>query len=269
MPADAAPDIWEDIAGTYDSIDNFFDDDATRQAQYRHYATARLQPAFARVGWQAKAGESAPTTILRTELIGTLGGLGDPDVLAEARRRYDAQATDADAMPAELRSTILGIVARNADAATWDKLHAAARAEQSSLVKDRLYRLLAASEDATLAQRALDLALTDEPGATNSAGMISTVSRRHPDLAFDFAVAHREQVDKLVDSTSRSRYYPGLGGGSRDLAMIGKIKTFADAHIAPTSRRAAETAIAGIEYRAKLRKDRLPEIDAWLKKNGG
>ena len=187
-------------------------------------------------------------------------------VVAEARRRF---AAGPDAIPVALRRTVYAIVARNADAATWDKLHAMAKAETTPLIKDQLYSLLAASRDEALARRALELALTDEPGATNSAGMISIVSGEHPDLAFDFAVAHRGQVDKLVDSTSRSRYYPGLGSGSRDPAMIGKLNAFADAHIARSSRRATDTAIAGIQYRREVIEKRLPQVDAWLQKNGG
>ena len=115
-----------------------------------------------------------------------------------------------------------------------------------------------------LAQRALDLALTDEPGATNSAGMVRVVSGEHPDMAFDYALAHREQLDKKVDTTSRSRYYPGLGYGSLDAAMIGKIQAYADKYIAASSRRDAETAIANIKYRMQVRNERLPSIDAWL-----
>jgi len=171
-------------------------------------------------------------------------------------------------MPSELRKSILYVVASHADAATWDKLHAQAKAETTPLIKDELYSLLSTSEDETLAKRALDLSLTPEPGATSSAGMISGVSRRHADLAFDFAVAHRDQVDKLVDSTSSSRYYPSLGAASVDPAMIGKIEAYSQAHIAVSSRRAADTAIAGIRYRMMIRDKRLPAIDAWLRKNG-
>jgi aminopeptidase N len=172
-------------------------------------------------------------------------------------------------MPSELRKSILYVVASHADAATWNKLHAQAKAETTPLIKDELYGLLSTSEDDALAQRALDLALTPEPGATTSAGMISGVSRRHPDLAFDFAVAHRDQVDKLVDSTSSSRYYPGLGNASVDPAMISKIEAYSKAHIAAGSRRVADTVVAGIRYRMMIREKRLPAIDAWLKKNGG
>jgi len=160
-------------------------------------------------------------------------------------------------------------VAHHADAATWNRLHAEAQAEKTPLVKDELYALLSSTQDETLAKRALELALTDEPGATNSAGMISMVSGLHPDLAFDFAVAHRVQVDGMVDTTSRSRYYPGLGYGSLDPAMVGKIKAYAAAHVAAGSRRASDTAIANVQYRIKVRNERLPAVDGWLQKHGG
>jgi len=210
VPADAAPEIWAEVAESLEGLDQYYRGDKARQDRFRAYAVAQLKPAFARVGWDAKPDESTSTTLLRTQLIGALSELGDADMLKEVRRRYDAQATDPKAVPAALRKTILAIVAQHADAATWNKLHAEAQAEKSPMIKDRLYGLLAIAKDKALAQRALDLALTAEPGATNSAGMIRGVSWRHPEMAYDFAMAHRAQVDKLVDSTSGGRYYPSL-----------------------------------------------------------
>ncbi|MBS0195028.1 MAG: M1 family metallopeptidase [Proteobacteria bacterium] len=264
VPADADPQVWGDIADSFDSIDGYFRGDSPQRTAFRRFAIARLQPVLARVGWVAREGEPDPVVNLRTQLIATLGTLGDPAVLAEARRRYAAQATDPQAMPVALRRTLLGIVAANADAATWDGLHAKARAETTPLVKDQLYEMLAAAKDPALARRALELAITDEPGATNGAMMISVVAWRHPELAFAFATAHTAQVDPRVDSTSRSRYYPGLASGSLDPATIGKVRAFADAHIAPTSRRAADTAIANIQYRIGVRERAMPQIDAWI-----
>jgi aminopeptidase N len=262
VPADAAPEVWQDVVGSLSSI-NYYYEGSPQQAAFRKYALATLQPVFARVGWEAKPGEADPVRRLRSSLIGSLASLDDKAVIAEARRRY---AAGGDAMPVVLRNVILGIVARNADAATWDKLHAQAKAETTPLIKDQLYGLLASAKDDALAKRALDLALTDEPGATNSAGMIARVSGEHPDMAFDYVVAHREQVDKLVDSTSRSRYYPGIGGGSRDPKMVDKLNAFADAYIAKSSRRATDTAIAGIKYRREVIDKRLPQVTAWLAK---
>jgi len=267
VPADADLLIWAEVA---DSLDSLYDDyrgDGARQAAFRRFAIARLEPVFQRLGWKPLADESSTAKILRNELIRILGDLGDQAVIDQARGYYTGQGTGLGSVPPELRKTVLAVVAQHADAATWDKLHAAAKAEKTALVKDQLYALLSSTDDDGLARRALELALTDEPGATNSAHMISLVSRQHPDMAFDFALAHRPQVEKLVDSTSRSRYFPGLGSSSYDPAMIDKIQSYATAHIAPTSRRAAETAIANIKYRLMVRKDRLPAVDAWLKQH--
>jgi aminopeptidase N len=264
-PADADTQVWGKIAEVFGNIDDYYIGDAARQQAFRQYAIARLSPVLAKLGWIARDGEPDTVSILRGDLIATLGDLGDPAVIAEARRRYAAQASDPAAVPAALRKVIISVIARNADAAQWEQLHAAARAETTALVRDQLYARLATTQDEALARRALDLALTPEPGATNTSRMIATVADLHPDLAFDFAIAHLAAVDVHVDATSRSRYYPALGGGSADPAMIEKIRSYADAHLAKGSRRSADTAIAGIEYRIKVRKERLPAIDAWLR----
>ena len=50
--------------------------------------------------------------------------------------------------------------------------------------------------------------------------------------------------------------------------MVAKIKAFSDKYIAETSRRDAETVMSGIQTRIKLREQRRPQVDAWLKQQG-
>ncbi|MFA6442880.1 MAG: M1 family metallopeptidase [Sterolibacterium sp.] len=264
---DADPQIWGKIAGVFEDINAYYQGDEARKAIFRKFAIARLTPVFARIGWTTRPDELDTVAILRNELIGALGALGDKSVIDEARRRYAAQAMDPTAVSPAVRKAILGVVARHADAATWDQLHAAALAEQTSLVKEQLYELLASTQDEGLARRALELALTREPGETNSAAMLSHVAVLHPDLAFDFALAHIAVVNQKVDASSRSRYFPRLASESADPAMIAKLKTYAAEHLAAGSRRDAETAMANIAYRIKVRDERLPVIDAWLAGN--
>jgi len=123
---------------------------------------------------------------------------------------------------------------------------------------------IAAPGRSALARRALDLALTPEPGATTSAGMIAGVAEEHPDLAFDFAMAHLAAVDQRVDASSRSRYYATLAARSADPAMIDNLKAYAAANLEETSRRDTDTAAAGIRDRIRVRGQVLPAIDAWL-----
>jgi aminopeptidase N len=263
-PLSAEPQVWERIASVFSSIHGMYGMEAARRKRFADFAIARLAPVMAQVGWDARAGEPATVANLRESLAGTLGALGDAATIAEAQRRYGAMGSDQAAVPGPLRAAILSVVARNADAKTWHALHAAAVAEKTPMIKDHLYRLLAAAADPALAQRALDLALTDEPGVTLSAAMVARVAEDHPDLAFDFALANIARIGQRVDSSSRSRYFPRLASGSADPAMVGKLNAYAGANLAPGSRRDVDTAIADIQYRIKLRGTRLPEIDAWL-----
>ncbi len=260
----ADPQVWGKIASIYRALHGHYAGDRARQARFDKFAAARLAPVFRQVGWNARDGENATVANLRAELIATLSELNDGATVAEARRRYAGPAADAQLNPPALRKTIMAVVAAHADAATWDGLHRAAQAEKSPMVKDQLYRELAAAGDDALARRALELAMTDEPGVTNSAAMLAQVAQDHPEMAFDFALAHIDKVNQRVDATSRSRYFPRLAAGSADPAMIAKLDAYAGTNLAADSRRDADTAIAGIRDRIKVRAARLPEIDAWL-----
>ncbi|PSJ43157.1 M1 family metallopeptidase [Allosphingosinicella deserti] len=267
VPANANPQVYGRLAGILEQLHGLYDGDAARQATIARYASAKLSPMLARIGWNAKPGEAPTIPVLRSELISTLGGMGDPAVVGEASRLYATNDPIAAAGP--MRTTILAVVARNLDAAGWDRLRGQARAETNPLVKAQLYRLLGSNRDPALAQRALALALTDEPGATTSAGIISAVSGEHPDLAFDFAIANRAKVEALVDISSRSRFIAQLGAGSADPAMVEKIEDYARRYLTPESRRPADTAIGSIRDRIRVRAERLPDITKWLETKRG
>ncbi|GGE77843.1 M1 family metallopeptidase [Massilia psychrophila] len=260
----ADPQVWGKIVRIFGTLHGHYAGDSSRQQRFDRFAVARLAPVFNQVGWNARAGENATVANLRAELIGTLSDLNDNATIAEARRRYAGAADDEQLNPPALRKTIMAVIAQHADAQTWDGMHRAAKAEKSPMIKDQLYHLLASAGNDALARRALALAMTDEPGVTNSAAMLAQVAQEHPDMAFDFALAHIDKVNQRVDATSRSRYLPRLASGSADPATIGKLNAYAGANFAAGSRRDADTAIAGIRDRIKTRAERLSEIDAWL-----
>jgi aminopeptidase N len=266
-PESANPKLLGRMANMLASINGMYAGDAAHQMMVARFAAAKLGPAMRRLGWAPRAGESPNDAVLRAQLIATLGDLHDPAVVAEANRRFASDDPSVTAGP--LRQTILGIVAVNADAATWERLRQMARTERNPLVRVQLYQLLGAAGDDALARRTLDLALTDEPGATNSSQLIGAVAAGHPDLAFDFAIANQARVEQLVDASSRSRFIARLGAGSADPAMIAKLDAYAGAHMTPQSRGAVDQAIASIRDRVRVRTDRLPDITRWLEARRG
>jgi aminopeptidase N len=266
MPNERSTALTARAATILEQIYDLYDGDPAHQAMVARYAATKLSPVLAQIGWAPRSGEAATVPVLRAELIATLGAMGDPGVVAEAKRRFAAGDPLATAGP--LRTTILSVVAQNIDAAGWERLRAQAKSETNPLVKAQLYRQLGAARDPALAQRALDLALTDEPGATTSSALISSVADAHPDLAFDFAIRNRTRVEPLVDSSSRSRFLPGLARGSADPAMIAKLEDYATRYMTAQSRRPADASIASIRDRVRVRQERLPDVTRWLEAKG-
>jgi len=268
-PADAPPQIWEKVADVMDALKLYARGNAARTQQVSSFGIARLSPVLARVGWEARAGEAPPVSILREHLILTLSNLGDPAVVAEARRRYEAsRAGDAAAVPAALRRTVLAVVARHADAAAWEQLQTAARAETSFIVKSDLYTLLGAANDPALAQRALQLAISGEPALTIAASIIRAVAREHSELAFDFALANLGRVNAIVEPSARPVFFSRVAGDSTEAATIARLQAYAEANVEPDARAPVATAASRIQFRVDAIRARMPEVEAWLAQNG-
>jgi aminopeptidase N len=90
------------------------------------------------------------------------------------------------------------------------------------------------------------------------------VSDRYPELAFDFAVTHWDRMRAMLEPDSRNQYVPRLVNGAHDPALVGKLQAFAEKNIPANAREAVVKAKAAIAYYARVRKDRLPEVDRWL-----
>ncbi|MEC9018496.1 MAG: M1 family metallopeptidase, partial [Pseudomonadota bacterium] len=214
VPANASPAVLAEVPGYLGSAYDMLEGDAAAQARVGAYATAKLGPVLSRIGFDAKAGEGPQVPVLRSALVSTLGDMGDKAVVAEANRRFAALESDPAALDGPLRNVWLGIIAKNADQATWDKLRMMAKGAKTDLEKSTLYALLGGARDQKLGAQALDLALTDEPGKTTSAAIIGQVGYEHPMLAVDYVLAHRAQYEALIDVSARSQALARLGGGS-------------------------------------------------------
>jgi aminopeptidase N len=105
--------------------------------------------------------------------------------------------------------------------------------------------------------------LTDEVPITLRPLVISAVSGSHPDLAANFAIAHWDAINPLLESDSRSQFVPHLASGSSDLHMAVRLNEFAAAHIPASARRSLEMAVASIRYNVKIG-THLPDIDRWI-----
>jgi aminopeptidase N len=260
VPGDANPVVAQGAVARWSLVH----DTALETAKPEVVARARERwlPRLEQLGFDPKPGESLVDTELRGDLIRVLGRMGDATVAAEARRRLAALAADPKALDGPLKTIWLGIVARNATAAEWDRLAELATSAPSAVERQAYFTLLGAAKDPALAHKALEFALTGEAGTT-SAAIIAAVAASNADLAFDFAIANRTKVEPLVDSSGRAGYLAGLAATSRDPAMIGKLEAFR-ATVPEDEWREVDRRIAGIRERLATEPRLAGEIGGWL-----
>jgi len=260
---DFASPVLSTVARRIEGMNNLYDG-LPSQPAFQAYGRRVLEPLFAKIGWTAKAGEAQNLTLLRDDLLSALSALDDKAVIDEARTRFQAYVRTPSSLPADLRRNVLQIVAEHADAPTWEQLRGLAKTAPSALEKEEFYTLLGTVKSRDLANRTLALASTDEAPLTVRPAMVRLVSRRFADMAIDYAASHWDAIKVSLEPDSRSEYVPNLADNSYDLATIAKLRAFAAAHIPPSAQGDVVKAEGAITFYAKIRAERLPELDRWI-----
>jgi len=263
VPADGNPLLWSMVSDQQGWLATLYEGTPLHD-RIAARAVARLAPVLARIGYEATPGEAPQLTNLREELIRRLGNLGDAEVMKRARAYFAALRSDPAAIPPAIRQPILATFAIHATPAEWDQLLALTRAETNPVVRNGYVRLLGLARDPALARRALDLVNSPDFTDQQKPAILRSVASEHPDLAFDYAVAHAATVNALLEESSRAGFIVGLGAGSNDPAMPGKITAYAEKNLPEASRGGATRALASIAVRRAAADRMRAGVTAWL-----
>jgi len=232
----------------------------------RNYAIGILQPKLKEIGWDAQAGEDFNQTVLRESLINNLGRFGDKEVIAEAKKRFQAMLLDPASLSPKLVSPVISIVGRYADAAQFDALEKLARAAVSSEEKQRYFFALLTVNDPKLAERALALSLDSSVPQMLAIMVVPTVSQAggHETLAWSFA---KDNVDALLNRTTafhRLQYLGSVAGGSSNAGLADELESFGKLHLPEEAKVETHKAAESIRLNAKRKALFVPQIEAAL-----
>ena len=262
--AQSDPLEWTTIAGDIGGLTSLYND-TPLEAPLRARAVDILGPELKRIGYEAKPGEPVTVSNLRETLVGSLGANGDPDVAAAgAHLRQGAgdqpdrdSARDPHADPVDLCAQ--GDARRMGCAAGADQ--GGDEPGRQEPVRHAARQCRGRCAGAAGARFAQDRYVHR---STEGGALLRSVAGKHPDLAFDWAVANRDLVNGFVEQSSEAGYIVGLGAGSNDPAMPGKITAYADKYLPAGSRGGEKRALTAIAVR-KAAADRLrPAVATWL-----
>ncbi len=262
VPSEGKPFLWSTVVGQLAGLDFTFDG-APMQAAFRAKVLKMIRQQWARLGLDPKAGEPTADSLLREQMIGTMARLGDAEAIAGVRKKMLAGFADPKSLPGATRRSVLAAYAYSIDAAGWDDLLARAKAEKNPLLQQDYFSALGGAHDPALAQKALDLALTDAVPVPLRPAIIRAVSGGHPEMAFDYGVAHAEKINALLEESTRAGFIVGLAGNAAEVATADKVTAYAERALPEASRLPAKTVVAGIKIRARVRAELMPAFTTW------
>lgn len=253
--------VWESILSNLRTLDNLARGEP-EQAQIRRFLTGFVQPRFAQLGWDEKAGETAEDRSLRALLAGVLARTGDERAIAEARARFARYLQDRSSVSPSMIEFVVGTAGRYADAATYDALTARLLASANSEEWSRFGRALASAQDPALAARTLQLALSPQLPATQAGRIVPDVAREHMALAWQFALDHQSQLMGTADALQANRLMTQVVAGSSNVADADMMEAYVREHYDADALVEARRVGNGIRVRAAQKARLLPQVRA-------
>ncbi|MGH8202801.1 MAG: M1 family metallopeptidase [Steroidobacteraceae bacterium] len=262
---------WNQITHALGKIE--YDERGTPgHAAFATYARAVIKPVADRLGWDAKPEENPGIQKLRRTVLGDLGDWGDPQVVAEVRKRFAAFVNDRSAIRPDDQAMILSIVALNADEATFQQLHAIAKSARDESELRRFYLPLMSVRDPGLADEAAQIALSDEIPAQAAAlrfQMIGRLTDYHPALGWKTFTNHSDALMKPFGALAPlaiAQYAPPFFWNAAPLDQLEAwIKAHVPSEMAPNVARGMEAA----RFQVAIKKMLVPAVDAYARAKYG
>jgi aminopeptidase N len=261
-PAAADPVIVMDTAARIESLSDYAEGRPS-EAAVKAWGRSVLQPYLQRAGWTPRDDENSNVSKMRATLIETLGALGDEAVIGEARRRVQAAETDPSALSGSVRNAAISVYAHNATPADYEALLTRARAAADFVDQRRLWLRIASAADPALARRSLELTLGDAIPRSIRVQVIAGVAAEHPRMGWDFLVAHRAQIETMLDPLQRLEYPANIAALNSDPAVAGELETYAR-DFPEGAQRTVRAAVAQIRLRAQTIRERFPAAETWI-----
>ena len=259
MPVSANPIVWGRVLDMLTELDRQYGDTPGR-AGFRRFALQVLTPLAAQLGARTAPNESANLEILRSRLEETRGRFGEARVIAAARRQFaDGKGTAAE------QRTALDIVARQADASTFDALVLRAKQTPDPLEKSHIFEALSGVADATLARRMIDIALGDQVPAGTGTDLLSSVAQEHADLAWDVLSPRIDDPQLPFAKNERWDLVSAVAGASSLPQRIMDLQTYEARSVPADARRPFLSTEARIRRNQRIAKSVLPQIDLWIR----
>lgn len=205
--------VWEVIATVLAEAKRFVDYDESLDAAIKKLTARLIAKLYKKLGWYEKPQESNADTKLRATII-SLGAYAEvPHIITTAKELYAAGETDANAIPAELRSIVYSVAVKQKVPGAFADLISRYESSVSAELKGDIAAALNSTKDTREAQVLLDR-LTDpqkvKPQDADRSIFQMLINRFTRQTAWDWMLAHWDWIKETYESDKSFDNFPRL-----------------------------------------------------------
>ncbi len=189
--------VWADLASGLDELGDLLWGDPCYE-NFEAFARDLYRGVAGRIGWDKKAGESHLTTLLRSLVIGELGGYGDAKTIDQAKNRFARLRQDPKSLPPDLRFPVYRLFVENGDIDSYVAVLDLFRKADLHEERLRCLRALGYSQKEELLKRTLELSLSSEVRAQDTPLLVGSVASngKGRELAWNFLTGQWPEFDR-------------------------------------------------------------------------
>ena len=254
---DNAP-VCSDLSANLGGVDNLVSDEGF-YGDFQAFSRGVFLDTAARVGWDAKPGETHMDALLRATLLNHIGGCGDDGALNEAAARFRQYADAPASVDPNIRSAVFRLAAKRGGRAEYDLMWELRRDSDLQEEMVRFLYGLTAFEDEALLGETLNRSLTDEVRVHDAVSVLTLAAgnRIGRGMAWQFLKDNWAEYDRRYGEGGFAiMRIVGITSAFTTLEMRDDVERFFTDHPAPGAERTVRQSLERIALNA-----------AWLERN--
>ncbi len=258
--------VWSDLSGNLRAIHNLTFGDPYHD-KFRAFARELFRPISQKVGWQPRQGEGHLDALLRSTVLGSLGGYGDEATLATARELFQAYLRDKRAVHPDLRGVVFSLAAEGGDGDTYAALKQLYKEAALQEEKVRFLVALTRFNQRPLLQQTLEYSLTPEVRAHDTVTvLVSTAGNpQGRDLAWEFLKANWPEFDRRYGQGGFAiMRIVGIARGFSTEERYRDVEQFFAAHPVPAAARTVRQALEQIRLNMRWLEKNRPALERYF-----
>ncbi len=256
--------IWSVIVAGLGSIEHHALDETVRD-RFEAFVRDLLQPAFERVGWAPRNGDTDLERKLRGMLITALGTLGrDEEVIEETAAIVSNVISGGDEIDPEVVTAALSVYAYHGSATEYDTLWKTYQEATTPLEQRRYLRSVAGVQDEDLAVSTLDKIVDGDIRTQDGFWVFAHLLGGHAGPAVWTSARKRwDDVLAVMPGMTRLRVVEGIPALSQP-EIAADVKAFFAEHPIPDAKRALAQRVERLDANVLFRERETPRVKGYF-----